>query len=454
MMKKYLSLFLVAWVSLAFQSCFFSEDDVFDKTSNERTNQAVSECERILTSAPNGWLMEYYPGGEAHDIGGVVWLMRFNGENVTVMSDCEVQGYDDESPTLPGEEVTSIYSLKTDQGPTLSFSTYNSLIHYYSEPRGNFDADGFQGDFEFVIVSYNDYEIQLKGKKYGNVYKMKRLAEDFDWSAYVDNCRKIYEESAEYGTLVGYNGANEFAPSAFSQENVITFSEQDEAGRLSKRKVSFVYTDKGIRFFEPTLVNGQTLHEFEWSDADKTFYSLSDRNTMLKYVRPADYVPIEFYTEHEWELSYTHSFGMSDTTEVVRFTRVENTDTLKTKITAGNLKFDIKAIYNHTTGMIEFRTQYVSLVMLTLNTGENIDAYLHLCPWNDEAGTMYMTPKAGIVSYTTQMEPRELKFTDNGRMSGSDLNGFVIYAFRGFDKTSEQLGVMDTYNEITFRIKE
>lgn len=61
--------------------------------------------------------------------------------------------------------------------------------------------------------------------------------------------------------------------------------------------------------------------------------------------------------------------------------------------------------------MIEFRTQYLTEVVLTLETGESINSFLHLCPWNDEAGTMYLIEKAGIVSTTTQMEPRILSFT-------------------------------------------
>ena len=92
--------------------------------------------------------------------------------------------------------------------------------------------------------------------------------------------------------------------------------------------------------------------------------------------------------------------------------------------------------------MIEFRTQYLTEVVLTLETGESINSFLHLCPWNDEAGTMYLIEKAGIVSTTTQMEPRILSFTDNGRTSGSDLNGFVFYASREKTATAKKIGVI------------
>lgn len=449
---KHIVFYITLLSSISLTSCFFAEDDVFDQSATERIENVQTELQELLTQAPNGWILEYYPGGEAHDIGGVVWLLKFEGEQVTIMSDSQVQGYDEPKPTMPGETKTSIYRILSDQGVVLSFSTYNPLIHYYSEPRGGFDADGFQGDFEFVITSFTQDEIQIKGKKYGTSMCMKRLPMDLDWSTYIEHCQRIYKESAEYGTLVGFNGTEKFAPSAFSQENVITFNEQNtNNGGLKKQKVSFTYTDKGIRLYEPTVINGQTLYELEWNNEDKTFYSINNRNTMLRYVRPDDYVPIEFYTDNQWELSYIFEFGMKDTIEHIKFTRIENTDTLKTKITAGNIKLDIKAIYNHTTGMLEFRTQYINVLMLTLTTGENIDAYIYLCPWNDEAGTMYMTEKSGIVSYTEQMEPRILKFTDNGRTSGSELNGFVLYGFGGREMTSEKLGVLGTYNEITLK---
>ena len=102
-MKRFSILSIVGLLTLSLQSCFFSEDDIF---------------------------------GENHDIGGVVLLLHFEGENVTIMSDKSVKGMDDPDSIRAGEQVTSKFSLLADQSTVLSFSTYNSLIHYWSEPKG------------------------------------------------------------------------------------------------------------------------------------------------------------------------------------------------------------------------------------------------------------------------------------------------------------------------------
>lgn len=448
-MKKISILGLAGLFTLSLQSCFFSEDDVFDQTPSERIESTMTEYQKVLTEAPNGWLLEYYAGGENHDIGGVVLLLKFEGEDVTVASDTRVMGYGTTTYTEPGEKVTSKYSLIKDQGPVLSFSSYNALIHYWSEPKGVFDADGLAGDFEFVIMSAESDKILLKGKKHGTLMTMTRLPENTDWDSYLAACNRIRTESAEYGTLVGYNNGTEFTPSAFSQSNVIRFTEQGADGTEVRNKVSFVYTEKGIKLYEPTKVNGVICDEFIWKNAEKTFVSTDDSQVKLKYVQPEDYVPIEFYTENEWAVEYTYNFARKDTSESIVFTRVGESDTLNTELSCGALKIPLQALYNHTTGMIEFRTQFLTPVTLQLITGETINAYIYLCPWNNELGTMYMTETAGIVSETKQLSPRIMTFADNGRTSGSDLNGFVFYAFEENDLSSARLGVLETYNEIT-----
>ena len=450
-MRKYGITGLLFLAALGLQSCLFSEEDLFEDTSANRTAASVAKYTELLTGAENGWKLDYYPGGETHDMGGTVLLMQFEGENVTMMSDQTVQGFNDRTETPAGTRVASTYSINADQGPVLSFDTYNVLLHYYCEPRGGLDVDGFEGDYEFVITAATQDDITLRGKKYGTVMHLTRLPADTDWDSYIAGCVQVYDESGEYGTLVGYNGTQTFAPSVFSQQNVITFTETDSEGERTQQRVSFIYTDRGIRFFEPTVVNGVTCDEFTWDNATKTFTSTADANVRLKYERPADYLPIEFYTEHEWEASYDCDFGMNDTTEAVTFTRVEDTDTLLTHFTALNMSYEVKAIYNPTTGMIEFRTQFLDRVTLITTDNKQVNAYFHLCPWNEFDGTVYLANNAGIVSYTSQMEPRVLEFADNGRMSGSDFNGFVFLAFDGPERTSNQLGALGTFSEIKLR---
>lgn len=440
---------LTAVALTTLNACYFNEEDIFDQSTSQRIETALNQYSDILTKATNGWLFEYYPGGEDHDIGGVTMLVRFSdSENVTVVSDTKVQGYTDTDETEAGTYVSSKYTLKQDQGPVLSFSTYNVLIHFWAEPRGGLDTDGYEGDFEFVIVSATDTEITLTGKKHGTQLYLKRLDDSVDWDTYINNCLNIRNLSQDYGTLVGYNADNQFTPSAYSQENVITFSTTDTQGTTTKTKVSFTYTDVGIRLYDKTTVNGVQIYDFAWDDNTKTFTAVDNADIILRYEQPEDYVDIDFYTDNSWTLYYQYNFGRADTTENVSFKRIEGTDSLQMEITSSGLEFTIRCGYNHTTGMIEFNTQFVARVILMTTDGATMNAYIHLCPWDEDNGTMYLTEKAGIVSYTTQMSPRILEFTDNGRLSGSTLTGFVFYAFTQNDRSSEQLGVLETYGSL------
>ena len=66
-MKRFSILSIVGLLTLSLQSCFFSEDDIFEESSNQRIESALSEYQTLLTGASNGWKLEYYPGGENHD---------------------------------------------------------------------------------------------------------------------------------------------------------------------------------------------------------------------------------------------------------------------------------------------------------------------------------------------------------------------------------------------------
>ena len=54
-MKRFSILSIVGLLTLSLQSCFFSEDDIFEESSNQRIESALSEYQTLLTGASNGW---------------------------------------------------------------------------------------------------------------------------------------------------------------------------------------------------------------------------------------------------------------------------------------------------------------------------------------------------------------------------------------------------------------
>ena len=185
-------------------------------------------------------------------------LMKFEGEDVTIMSDTKVQGFNDKTETQAGERVTSKFTLIADQGPVLSFSTYNVLIHYWSEPKGGLDVDGYAGDFEFVITDARENEVTLKGKKHGTIMHMTKLANDVDWDAYIAACNKIRTESEEYGTLVGFKGETT-SPHLLSRKRMLSHSAKRQAMEKQRNAKFPLHTQTKV--FDCTAL----LPSMEWN---------------------------------------------------------------------------------------------------------------------------------------------------------------------------------------------
>lgn len=64
-MRKYGITGLLFLAALCLQSCLFSEEDLFEDTSANRTAASVAKYTELLTGAENGWKLDYYPAGKS-----------------------------------------------------------------------------------------------------------------------------------------------------------------------------------------------------------------------------------------------------------------------------------------------------------------------------------------------------------------------------------------------------
>lgn len=169
-MKKIFLYIIMAVTGLSLQSCLHDDNEVFEKSAAERINEAVANTKRVLTSSEYGWVMHYYAGRE-YAYGGINLAMKFGDGKVDMYNETAKSG-----GVYPS--VTSTYKITRDQGPVLAFDTYNYMIHVYGDPAGGpTEVDGYEADYEFVIMSISEDEntIMLQGKKFGNTMMMERL---------------------------------------------------------------------------------------------------------------------------------------------------------------------------------------------------------------------------------------------------------------------------------------
>ena len=208
-MNKILTSLLVASSAFAFAACVGEQDDIFDKSAAERLNEVSEIYTNRLAASQGGWLMEYYPtnDNERYTGEGYVMAMRFTSDNKVLVGMKNFVTFDEY------KECESAWEVITDNGPVLSFNTYNDVLHTFSAPndnpftKGKYEDEtgrGFEGDYEFVITNLDEDadRAMLKGKKRGTYNRITRLPAGTDFET-------ILTDIADFKTKMIPNRAHE-----------------------------------------------------------------------------------------------------------------------------------------------------------------------------------------------------------------------------------------------------
>src|ERR1044072_3323098 len=135
-------LYIIFAISL-FASCRRDDDNLFDKSPDERLNETLTKYQTALTASTTGWNANLVTG----DGGSYRFYFSFDDKN-------RVQMYSDWDTSTSSNVRESSYRLKALQQPSLIFDTY-SYIHILSDPDGSVNGgtygQGLKSDFEFAI---------------------------------------------------------------------------------------------------------------------------------------------------------------------------------------------------------------------------------------------------------------------------------------------------------------
>ena len=247
---------LLMAAGLGFTSCSPEEDDLFGASAAQRLNKSVSYYHNLLQSSEHGWAMEYFVEPEM-EMGGYVYTAKFDVDNVSLSSEMPFESEEGED-VEPGSLHDSKYSVKAEQGVILTFDTYNPIFHVFSEPQGNNNTAGLGGDYEFVFMkaSANEDTIYLRGKKYDTEVRLVRLQEAHD--VYISSvlAKENIVNSASYRKMT-VDGKD--YPVSFTSDNTLSLTNVDTG---KDTLVAYVYTDKGLRFYQPVTINGRQYQDF------------------------------------------------------------------------------------------------------------------------------------------------------------------------------------------------
>ena len=208
----FLPLTLMCVAVLALAGCAGEEDDIFSASAAERLNESSAKYSARLEAQPNGWAMQYYPTyqDESPYGSGYLILMDFNPDfSVRVAMDNVFT-----SNTFACD--TSVWQVITDNGPVLSFNTYNYCMHAFSDPEDipwtsdSEQSEGCGGDYEFIVVDAPEDAsyMMLKGKKRGTYNLLTPIEEGVDYQEYLADVKafhnKMFSSAAPVGNFIHF----------------------------------------------------------------------------------------------------------------------------------------------------------------------------------------------------------------------------------------------------------
>lgn len=314
--------------TLAFTSCLKQEeDDIFDKDAVDRLEDAKVEYTKILTDQGGKWAMEYFSNDEEQ---GYVFVLSFSKDgSVNIAGDNKWIAKDNNSSTLLTHQYgddTSLWEVIADDGPVLTFNTYNRILHMFSTPEDIPNDDdsspdetgyGHEGDYEFDLMKYSGDTLYLEGKKYKLPIVMYRLPESTSSVDYLNQINDMLESTnvTKFPDLVlyGSNGLEYIVNNMSTQ--VLEFYRRGTYKVDTKVEASCLATAHGIRFLNPVWLVDDTaqtktlwVQNFE-RQPDGSFLCTDDGVSVIKSVELASVVADSSYT---WKLDNTAMGGAFD----------------------------------------------------------------------------------------------------------------------------------------------
>lgn len=337
MNKIFSSILLLASVAVLF-SCKSEEDDIFDKSAAERLIDIQKTFTDRLVDSEGGWVMEYYPG--TNDIypfsNGNLLLMKFYADNTVNIAtkNPPVQQSDDFADYIVNEErlfpqefrnafknhellsETSLWEVITDNGPVLTFDSYNSVMHYLSDP-----GFGIGGDYEFLLIDVpeNGQIVKTKGKKRNFDIRMTRLPAGTDFEEYLDDVQgftaKVFPVSLpnELRLMFGDDAMN---IKEIASGMPVIYPNGKDAITLAQQNPYLITKRDGQYYlrFRDDINNSdttKTAREFVYDAANEKFVDVDNAENYIAGYPPAEFVNARITEGGSWSLARSAEGDMS-----------------------------------------------------------------------------------------------------------------------------------------------
>lgn len=350
-MKKILSICLIGVGALVgLNSCVQTDVEMlFDASAAERLNEVSDKYTQHLLTSSNGWALEYFPHTETDEdepLFGVGYLMltQFNKDmSVKVGMNNRFSG----SKYL---EDTSAWEILTDNGPVLSFNSFNNCIHAFSNPEdvsgtsSDETGKGMEGDYEFVMVDVpaDGNYVMLKGKKRGAYSRLTKIDEPTDFAEYLSDVdavkNKLFPTTAPNYDVITVAGKkyNMILNPLRGELGLAKIWPSESDSIFTKELKPFLITRHGkkeegysynLRF--RNKIHGEEdafEQEFVYTEDTKKFVGVTDASNTIEGASPTIFFGHALRDLHTWNV---HKTSVSDQYSTALTTLTEQAAALK-----------------------------------------------------------------------------------------------------------------------------
>ncbi len=307
-MKKFLNISLVVLIamsSVSLVSCKNETEEIFDEDAVARLEKAKAEYADILVDKGGKWQMEYFSNDEEP---GYIYVMTFKKDgSVTISGENKWLGT---LGSMAYGSATSLWEVIADNGPVLSFNSFNKYFHVFADPEDipstddeadNEQGYGHRGDYEFNLMKYSNDTLYISGKKHGIDMIMTRIDPNYDDKVYMDevvamadsffNAKipQVYINLPNDVRYVVKNGAS----------SILSMYKEGEDEISTSFTHNIIITHDGLSFMTPITLDGYVIQNFI-RQADGSLLCRDDQQTTIT----ADDLSVVFgYQSLLWRLN-------------------------------------------------------------------------------------------------------------------------------------------------------
>jgi hypothetical protein len=396
---------------LFFSSCIKEEMDVFSASPAERLNEALKADFELLTSAENGWVMEYFatPVSPGYSI-----LVKFNRSGSAVLA-----SKSELTKNKEFEMDSCLFEMIGDNGPVLTFNTYSSVLHRFSNPE-NPDGYGLEGDYEFVVMKTSGEQIILRGKKTSTIVILNKLPLTVSWTEYIgglDEMKNLLFAN-NVSNLTMTIGKSVYT---FSNGNSSVFSIVKEGPVVNRIDAPFIITRTGLRLYTVLGLEGLSFQNFTLNAEKSALVSVEQPGLKIagpedlalffvSYVRTWEFVPeqlsqdVKTYYDSIVQ-SCTEKYNAQDVKLALKYYKTRNSFVL-------SLAFHIGEIPNEGNMDLTINTKGKDkLIILNKGTGD-VQGNVYYSEVAGYKGLAELLAADYALSTTVKINPQVLKFTN------------------------------------------